>query len=164
MENNLPRGRKPQAIEVQEANGAFRKNPQRSPTHVVKSDPRLPEAPAFVLSDPIAKSVWDETVDVLKDCGILSKTDTHLLTSYVTTYSEWQKCYIHVSQHGHKDENGKTSPESVTFHKLADRHTKLLAELGLSPSSRARLSVASSTKKEEEGASLASIISAMKGN
>lgn len=158
------RGPKPKAIEVQEASGAYRKNPQRSPKNVIKSDPRLPVAPAFVLADETAKAVWDETVDVLKDCGILSKTDTHLLTSYVTTYAEWQKCYLYVSEHGHKDENGKTSPESVTFHKLADRHTKLLHELGLSPSSRARLSVATSTTKEEQGASLASIISAMKGN
>ena len=122
-------------------------------------------APPYVLDDPIAAAVWAETVDVLKDCGILSKTDTHLLTSYVTTFAEWQKAYQHVSKNGHTDEiTGKVSTESMTFHKLADRHAKLLAELGLSPSSRSRLSTATSTEEKEEGTSLASIIKAMKGN
>jgi len=160
----MTRGRKPRALEVQEASGSLRKNPHRRPKNAIQADQRIPEAPEYVRADKTASTVWDETVDVLKDCGILSKTDTHLLTSYVTTYSEWVKCYQHVSQHGHKDENGKTSPESVTFHKLADRHTKLLSELGLSPSSRARLSVATSQEAKEETTSLASIISAMKGN
>lgn len=123
----------------------------------------MPVAPSYIRDDKVASAVWDETVDVLKDCGILSKTDTHLLVSYCSTYSEWVKCYTHVSENGHKDDNGKTSPESMTFHKLADRHLKLLSELGLSPSSRARLSVAKSEAEEDEENSLKNIMRMMKG-
>jgi phage terminase small subunit len=51
----------------------------------------------------------------------------------------------------------------MTFHKLADRHLKLLGELGLSPSSRARLSVATSSTDKEEEVSIASLLKSMKG-
>ena len=159
----MVRGRKPRADAVKEAEGAYKNNPKRRPKSIVNADVRLPVAPSYIIEDDIAKGVWDETVDVLKDCGILSKTDTHLLAAYCTTYSEWVKCYMHVSQHGRKNDDGKTSTESLTFHKLADRHLKLLSELGLSPSSRARLSVAKSDAEEEEENSLANIMRMMKG-
>jgi len=162
MITHMTRGRKPKAISVSEASGAFTKNPKRRPTNIINAAAGLPIAPDFVIADDTAHKVWDETVSVLKDCGILSKTDTHLLTAYVTTYAEWQKCYLHVSVHGHKDEDGKTSPESVAMFKLSATHQKLISELGLSPSSRARLSVASSSEAKEETTSLASIIKLMK--
>ena len=151
------------ATSVAEANGSYKKNPARRPTNNISGSDGIPVKPDFLELDETASAVWDETVGVLKDCGILSETDTHLLTSYVSCYAEWKKAYLHVSKYGHENEDGKISPQSMTFHKLADRHIKLLGELGLSPSSRARLSVATSGEKEEQGATLASIIRDMKG-
>ena len=159
----MPRGRKPLATEVAEANGSYKKNPARRPQNTIKGGSGIPVKPDFVELDETASAVWDETVDVLKGCGILSETDTHLLTSYVSCYAEWKKAYLHVSKHGHENEDGKTSPQSMTFHKLADRHLKLLGELGLSPSSRARLSVATSSTDKEEEVSIASLLKSMKG-
>ena len=159
----MTRGRKPLATEVAEANGSYRKNPQRRPQKSIKGGSGIPVKPDFVELDETASAVWDETVSVLKDCNILSETDSHLLTNYVVTYSEWKKAAIHVSKHGHENEDGKTSAQSMTFHKLADRHMKLMGELGLSPSSRARLSVATSKDQEQQGTSLASIIKELKG-
>jgi len=159
----MTRGRKPLATEVAEANGSYRKNPQRRPKNSIKGGSGIPIKPDFVELDETASAVWDETVSVLKDCNILSETDSHLLTNYVVTYSEWKKAAIHVSNHGHENEDGKTSTQSMTFHKLADRHMKLMGELGLSPSSRARLSVATSKDQEQQGTSLASIIKELKG-
>jgi P27 family predicted phage terminase small subunit len=156
------RGRKPLATKVAEANGSYRKNPSRKPANIINAAAGIPVKPDFVELDETASAVWDETVGVLKDCGILSETDTHLLTSYVSCYAEWLKAYLHVSKHGHESD-GKTSPQSMTFHKLADRHLKLLGELGLSPSSRARLSVATSKDQETQGVSLASIIKDLQG-
>ena len=159
----MTRGRKPLATEVAEANGSYRKNPARRPTKIIKGSDGIPIKPDFVESDEVASAIWDETVDVLKDCGILSQTDTHLLTNYVVTYSEWRKAFVHVSKYGHENEDGKTSTQSMTFHKLADRHLKLLGELGLSPSSRARLSVAKSDAGQEEKESLASVLRQLTG-
>ena len=159
----MTRGRKPLATEVAEANGSYRKNPARRPKHTITGSDGIPVKPDFVELDETASAVWDETVSVLKDCNILSETDSHLLTNYVVTYSEWKKAAIHVSKHGHENEDGKTSTQSVTFHKLADRHMKLMSELGLSPSSRARLSVATSKDQEHQGPTIASIIKELKG-
>ena len=160
----MTRGRKPLATDVAEANGSYKKNPARRPTHKIIGQCGTPVKPDFVEIDETANAVWDETVSVLKDCNILSQTDTHLLTNYVVTYSEWKKAAIHVAKYGHENDDGKTSTQSMTFHKLADRHLKLLGELGLSPSSRARLSVAKSSDSKEEEASIASILKAMKGS
>ena len=151
------------ATEVAEANGSYKKNPNRRPPKPIKGSVGIPVKPDFIELDETASAVWDETVAVLKECNILSETDTHLLTNYVVTYAEWRKAYLHVSENGHENEDGKTSTQSMTFHKLSDRHLKLLGELGLSPSSRARLSVASDSKEKEQGASLASIIKELKG-
>lgn len=158
----MTRGPRPRAIEVSEASGRFRKDPQAKPTNIIKGLAKNPEAPDFVVSDPTAKAVWDETVSLLEDCGILSATDTHLLTQYVITYSEWVKCLKYVQEHGHVGPSGRACAESVTLHKLADRHLKLIPELGLSPSARTRLSVATSKETKEESASLASIIAGLK--
>jgi P27 family predicted phage terminase small subunit len=157
------KGRKPKAIEVTEASGGFRKNPSRRPTNVIKGDSRDPSPPDFILLDEKAHEVWNETVDVLRSAQILSKTDTALLAVFCSTYSEWIKCHVHISQNGHSDDSGKTSPESVAFFKLAGQHIKLLAELGLSPSSRARLSVATSDTDQGEEVTISSLLKSMKG-
>ena len=159
----MTKGRKPRAIEVTEANGGFKKNPSRRPSNVIKSDSRDPSPPGFITNDIEALRVWNETVDVLKSANILSKTDEALLSAYCSTYSEWIKCHNHISQHGHSDDNGKTSPESVAYFKLSAQHIKLLSELGLSPSSRARLSVATSAEDKEDEVSIASLLKSMKG-
>lgn len=157
------RGRKPRATEVNEANGSYDKNPSRRPQNMIKADVRVPSAPEIVLIDPVALGVWTQTVDVLKDCNILSKTDEHLLTTYCVTYAEWLKVAKRIARDGHEDANGKTSPDSVAFFKLSAQHSKLMAELGLTPSARTRLATTKPEEKADQGASLASIISALKG-
>jgi len=157
------RGRKPRAIEVQEASGAFVKDPQRRPSSIVKADKEAPRMPKVIANDKVASEVWDETCEVLRESGILSKTDTHLLTHYVLTYAEWVKCAEHIQKHGHEDDTGKTSPQSTAYFKLAAQHTKLLPELGLSPSSRARLSVAGvADEKKEDEEDMMSLIKSLK--
>lgn len=157
------RGRKPRAVEVQEASGAFRNDPQRRPNSVIKADRSVPSMPKVIKNDAIAKQVWEETCDVLRDSGILSRTDTHLLTHYVLTYAEWVKCAEHIQKHGHEDDSGKTSPQSTAYFKLALQHTKLLPELGLSPSSRARLSVAGvADENKDDEQDMLSLIKSLK--
>jgi len=159
----MTRGRKPRALEVQQASGAFEKNPNRKPVVTVRGADGDPVPPDFIVSDETALKVWDEVVEVLRAANILTRTDTHLLATYCSTYSQWSRLHTHLSKMGHADENGKTSPESVAYFKLSAQHLKLVSELGLSPSSRARLSVAKSDAQEEEATSLASIIAKIKG-
>lgn len=159
----MTRGRKPRAISVNEENGSYKNNPARRPNNIIKADERAPEPPSIIAKDKTSLRIWEETCEVLADAKILSKTDTHLLTRYVLTYTEWLKVGAYIQKHGHSDENGKTSPQSVAFFKLSTEHSKLIGELGLTPSSRARLSVATSdpadAKKESD---LATYIKAIK--
>ena len=160
----MVRGPKPRAIEVQESLGSFKKDPQRRPTNIIKADSGLPEPPDLIKSDKTALAVWRDTVDILASSNIFSRTDTALLTQYVVTYSAWTRCAEHIMKHGHEDENGKTSPQSVAFFKLSSEHQKLIAELGLSPSSRARLSVATSDPNDAKANSdLRNFLKAAKG-
>ncbi len=140
----MVKGRKPRAVEVNEASGRYKKDPQLRPKNTIKAATGEPVPPDLVAKDPIAIKVWRETVEILAESGILSRSDAHLLTQYVITYSEWCKAAAHVLEHGHDNGSGRASAESVAFFKLSTDHQKLLAELGLSPSSRARLSVATS--------------------
>jgi P27 family predicted phage terminase small subunit len=160
----MTRGRKPRAIEVQEASGAFAKDPQRRPKNVIKADSANPEPPDLIKNDKTALAVWRETTDILAACNILSRTDSALLTSYCIVYSEWTKCAEYIQKHGHRDpETGKTSPESLAFFKYASEHNKLIGELGLSPSSRARLSVATSEPNDaKQNSDLRSYLKAVK--
>ena len=145
----MTRGRKPRAIEVQEASGAFVKDPQRPPQHVIKADRAVPEPPKIVQNCNAAMEIWEETVDILQETGILSRTDTHLLTNYCITYAEWLKAAEWVQENGHTTPDGKTAPQSAAMIKLAAQHKALIPELGLSPSGRARLSVAGGTVKKD---------------
>jgi len=157
----MVRGRKPRAIEVQRAAGSFVANPDREPASEVIGDPRAPIEPDFIASNDVAHKIWQETTGALEASGILSMTDTHLLTTYCFMYSDFIRLAKRIELDGHEDANGKTSPQSVAFFKTIAQLGKLQSELGLSPSSRARLS---SIKPEDAGGagSLASIISAMK--
>lgn len=159
----MVRGRKPRAIEVQEASGAFIKDPQRRPKSIIQADSAEPEPPELIAGDPIALKVWRETTEILASSKILSRTDTALLTQYVIVYSEWTKAAAYVMEHGHAGPNGKASPESTAFFKLSSEHQKLIAELGLSPSSRARLSVATSDPHDaKENSDLRAYLKAVK--
>ncbi len=140
----MARGRKHRAIEVAEASGTYVKDPQLRPTNIIKATAGVPDVPALVSNCKHATACWHQTCDILQDSGILSSSDANLITRYVLTYVEWVKCAAHIQKNGHSDDNGKTSPESVAFFKLSAEHNKLVGELGLSPSSRARLSVATS--------------------
>ena len=140
----MARGRKHRAIEVSEASGRFVKDPQCRPTNIIKASTGHPDPPELVRNCKASMACWEQTCGILHDSGILSSSDENLITRYVLTYVEWVKVAAYIQKHGHSDDNGKTSPESVAFFKLSSEHNKLVGELGLSPSSRARLSVATS--------------------
>ena len=157
----MAKGRPPRAIEVKEQSGYYRKNPDRRPTTIIKGDSRLPVAPVYVTEDPESMAVWMETVDVLEQSGILSRTDTHLLAQYCCVYAQWVRMQRHITNHGVVGDDGKLSPEYKAFVQLSQQHAKLLPELGLSPSGRARLSTATSSPQKEKGG-LADFLEEMK--
>jgi len=81
--------------------------------------------------------------------GMLTKADSDLMEAYCVTYSGYRQALTSVTKTGQvlvlKSDGGKSvevrrNPYSVELHKYMDRLTKLLAEMGLTPSARSRVS------------------------
>jgi P27 family predicted phage terminase small subunit len=139
------RGRKPKATATKEASGAFRKNPQRKNKAEPLPKRGWPVKPPHIAECEIASPQWDGLCKTLDEMNILTVADQSLLALYCQTYAEWMKLQRHVKEHGCSIMNDKgnvsQSPEAVQVHRYADRLLKMMAELGLTPSSRSRIKV-----------------------
>ena len=136
-------GRKPRASAVAEAEGAYKKHPERrnhdEPTPAVGRPP----IPASVEEDPVAKDCWNRVCDELQAMRVLTKADVFLLEQYATNYSQWRFLSQMVRDGNCRDLGAKgnvvTSPEAQQVHKYADRLLRILVELGLTPSARTKI-------------------------
>lgn len=137
------RGRKPKATAVKEASGSFRKDPQRKNKHEPMPRRGWPVKPEHIEACDIASPQWDELCRTLDEMNILTVADKSLLALYCQTYAEWMKLQRHVKEHGcttfNDKGNASQSPEAIQVHRYADRLLKMMAELGLTPSSRSRI-------------------------
>jgi P27 family predicted phage terminase small subunit len=116
--------------------------------------------PDIVRADRRAVEAWNEAVECLRDTGILSRTDLHLLASYACTTAEYYKCLEYVRKNGYENDKGTTNSYATALSKHANQHLKLISELGLSPSSRTRLQV-EKPKTSGGEATLQDVIGAM---
>lgn len=139
------RGRKPKATAEKERAGSYRKDPQRRNKNEPKARRGYPKKPNLIAACKVASAQWDETCKTLDELGILTIADRSMLWLYCQTYAEYLKLQQHVREHGCSQTNDKgnvsQTPEAVQVHRYADRLIKLMAEMGLTPSSRSRLVV-----------------------
>lgn len=149
----MVRGRKPLASEVKERSGAYKKDPQRRNKKEPKPKAGIPEASEVVKADDIAGPYWIKICNTLDELGTLATCDYSLLEQFVLNYSQWIRLHKLTANANittiNVQGNVVATPEAIQVHKYADRHLKMLAELGLTPSSRSRLQV---VKEEEEDA------------
>jgi len=152
----MPRGRKPLASKVHERNGSYDTNPQRRNHREPQAIEGAPEMPECVSSDEVAAAKWNETCQFLKQMGILAKSDVVLLEQFCVTYSLYLTTLKSVRKTGvvlvrTKDGDTKAyrNPFTTELQKLMDRIHKLIADLGLSPSSRSRLTASVVDDKDD---------------
>ena len=149
------------ATKVKEENGSFKKDPQRANHREPPSSSSEPKLPRHLCKN--AKRIWKQACGVLREMGMLSNTDSHLLEHYSICYAEYLKLYEIVQQQGHISDSGNSvSPASTAMTRLASEHIKLVNELGLTPASRGRLVLPDGHDKKKQAESLASIVEAMK--
>jgi len=137
------------ANEVKERNGVFVSHPERRAKSPVVGKQGRPDKPEIVRDNDVASAKWDELCGLLEHSGIMSRTDGDLIECYCITFAMYRKALLDVNKTGQvlvrKRGDGvaevKRSPFSVELHKYMDRLNKLQAELGLTPSSRSRLSL-----------------------
>jgi P27 family predicted phage terminase small subunit len=137
------RGRKPLPTAVKEASGAFEKDPNRRNLDEPQAKKGIPPIPESIVEDDVASKCWESVCGTLNDMGILTVADASVMELYCVTYSQW-RCLSNVVKNGNcstVDDKGRvsTSPEANQVHKYSATLLRLMAELGLTPSSRSRI-------------------------
>lgn len=147
------RGPKPKRQEITKHNGSETNRPSRAKELVPVTDKR-PEPPIIVQGDELTLALWNETCDALQGMRFLCAEDKQLIESYVLNYRELILCAEEMHKCGNisatNDGGTRPSGASVNWARLMGLHLKLLQELGLTPSARARLAAPASRSKSEK--------------
>ncbi len=115
----------------------------------------MPTCPAWL--DAVAKRQWAKLAPELHAMGVLIKIDGNLLARYCQAWSQWRKMEEWVQKHGEavsiKSKTGritgyKRNPQVDIAARLLEIMTRLEAELGMTPSGRARMEVGTEPKSK----------------
>lgn len=142
MENPTVRGRKPQptALKLLRGNPGKSKINTREPKHA----PLDTDVPAELV-DRVARAEWVRVAAMLIDRGQVTTVDRAVLTGYCLKYAQWlaleraaaARPFIVKSPSGYPIPNPALGMANKVFGLLL----KSAAELGITPSSRSRVSV-----------------------
>jgi P27 family predicted phage terminase small subunit len=134
--------------------GSYDKNPGRENKAAVKANGQEPIMPDYFTLDEQQK--WGELLQDMTNNGILSSDLREIMIAYCSAFGGWMKARRMVEKLGvvlvTKTDEGteiKRNPFSVELHKYREEMNRLLPELGLTPSARARM-VATLPPEEDE--------------
>ena len=134
---------KPQATEVKRRNGTFIKNPKRENKREPKPPAGKPKMPRSIHGDKIAKEMWKRVIDMLESMHVLTTADLSICESIAINESQMRVALADINERGQivdgEKGNRVMNPAFRAWSSAMDRRTKLLAELGLTPSARTRL-------------------------
>jgi P27 family predicted phage terminase small subunit len=141
------RGRKPTPTVLKVIQG----NPGNRPLNANEPEPRaaMPTCPSHLC--PPAKAEWKRVASEMKDLGMLSRLDRSVLAGYCQGYGRWVEAERKLSEmpmllkmpSGYIQQN----PWLTIANKQLELMLKFGAELGLSPSTRSRVSVTRSERR-----------------
>jgi P27 family predicted phage terminase small subunit len=134
------RGPKPQPASVKKLLG----NPgKRKIRPDLPAPPGAPLMPKRLMVEPVAVEKWQELVPILLDLGTLTMADGEALATLCEVYAATQACLLELRSSGpvmHTDLGGvKPNPAGPLYRGLVSLQASLMAEFGLTPSSRVRL-------------------------
>jgi P27 family predicted phage terminase small subunit len=150
------RGRKPIPTELKILQGTARAD--RMNGSEPKPEVMVPECPAHLNDE--AKAEWNRLAPQLAQLRILTALDMAVLAAYCVSFSRWADAERHVQESGAvvRSPAGypQVSPWLSVAHESLRQMRAFAVELGLSPSSRARLSIKdapteSTIKKRQRG-------------
>lgn len=105
----------------------------------------IPDRPDYLLDD--AKAEWDRITPELKKLHIISQIDMVAVAMYCQTYAQWAVAQRKIKEHG-EDSMVELTPNgfkqitawtSLSL-KLHEKMQSMLAEFGMTPSTRTRIS------------------------
>ena len=131
---------KPEALRLVEGN-----REHRPVTNEPKPQPVMPECPDFVKG--YARETWDKQGPMLVRLGVLTEVDGLAFGALCVEYARYREL-LGNTETVQTFESGarQVAPEVSASHKCLTQLLKLFGEFGLTPSSRARLSI----KKAED--------------
>lgn len=135
------RGRKPKPTKLKQLAG----NPGHRALNSSEPQPPVPERPPYAprfLNDD-GKKEWRRVVGILMDLGLYTELDRTALAMYCQVYGRWvrmerelaDEALVLVGTEGGLYQN----PKLHVANKAWEQQRKILAEFGLTPSSRSRL-------------------------
>lgn len=133
-------GPKPLPTHLKMVKGIVRKD--RINLHEPKPKNKQPRCPEWLSED--AKKIWKRTIHQLKLMGILYESDIDIIIAYCNAVVNYQKATLIVDQSGvlikGRRDSVVTNPAVRVQRDAATLIRMLASELGLTPSSRSRLS------------------------
>ena len=146
------RGRKPLPSKIILLKGGtkhthrpLRKNEPKPPTTIPKCPEHL---------DKEAQAEWKRMAKELKPLGILTQLDKAIFAVYCQAFSTWAQATRKITEMGmvRVTKNGFTeqNPFLPIANKAKEQMMKALIEMGMTPSSRARVKVTSPPKEEDD--------------
>jgi P27 family predicted phage terminase small subunit len=135
------RGRKPKPTALKLVDG----NPGRRPIRGSEPKPPAtrPTCPAHL--SPTAKAEWKRLAGALSEIGLLTQIDRTVLAAYCQAYGRWVEAERRLAETPPllKTPAGyvQVSPWVTISNKQVELMTRLMAELGLTPSARSRLAI-----------------------
>ena len=144
---------KPTALKLLEGNPGRRNLSKPAP--VFDSD--KPSPPPFLNNDALQE--WHRLIDILFETGVMTETDRAAFAAYCQSYGRWVQAERQIAKLQEKNElNGfliKTKEGNIIQQPLVGIANKakadmvrFAAEFGMTPSSRARIEITGTTKKE----------------
>lgn len=140
-------GRKPKPTKLKELEG----NPGKRPFNQNEPQPQpcIPTCPRHLT--PTARKEWHRIAPILEQLGLLTQIDRAALAAYCQNYGRWVEAENEINKlrkiapgklpYLYKTTNGNliTSPLLVVANKAMEQMYKFLAEFGLTPATRSRI-------------------------
>ena len=106
----------------------------------VEAPPSQPRRPATL--SPGAARAWDQIIPKLHALGVIAAVDVTALTMLVETIALWKHATAEMNRIGQvikADGRIRRNPYLLIASRAADQVAKMLAEFGMTPSSRSRV-------------------------
>jgi P27 family predicted phage terminase small subunit len=143
-------GRKPKPtnLKVLEGNPGKR---QLNPSEP-KLDASVPKCPAWLSKE--AKREWKRLVPFLEKAGLLTQADRAAFAGYCQSYANWIEAEAHLAAEGSTFETPNGYQQQSPWVSIAQTNQKNMlrfcTEFGLTPSSRSRIVVESTSNPETD--------------
>ena len=126
---------------VLEASGAYAKNPNRRPKDMPAYIPGAPEMPEIVSENDQASRQWNHCCSVLGDANVLTTAYCTLLTVHSMDYARYALLIV-------------SDPESPEVNLIVNRILKQIAEMGMTPASKTKVTAVVGKKEPDSFAEM----------